>query len=73
MGTAGFLFQTVPYLGEIISSSINPVSVPGSGDWVNPISWRALKLYVVAEEIRQLIQFCTQIFPDAVIATIWAF
>lgn len=42
MGTAGFLFQTVPYLGEIISSSINPVSVPGSGDWVNPISWRAL-------------------------------
>lgn len=41
MGTAGFLFQTVPYLGEIISSSINPVSVPGSGDWGNPISWRA--------------------------------
>ncbi len=41
MGTADFLFQTVPYLGEIISSSINPVSVPGSGDWVNPISWRA--------------------------------
>ena len=30
-----------------------------------------VKLYIVAEEIRQLIQFCTQIFPDAVIATIW--
>lgn len=23
-----------------------------------------IKLYIVAEEIRQLIQFCTQIFPD---------
>lgn len=32
-----------------------------------------IELYIVAEEIRQLIQFCTQIFPDAVIATIWAF
>ena len=32
-----------------------------------------IKLYIVAEEIRQFIQFCTQIFTDAVITTIWAF
>jgi hypothetical protein len=42
MGTAGFLFHTIPFLCENISSSIKPVSVPGFGDWVNPISWHAV-------------------------------